>query len=60
MAPKLKYIYCLDPKLRDRWQAKSLPYPKTRARSIEIDAPTLQVGEGGENPTLALQTSRSS
>jgi len=57
MAPKLKYIYCLDPKLRDHWQAKSLPYPKTRARSIDSDAPTLQVGDGGASPTLALQSS---
>jgi hypothetical protein len=30
------------------------PYPK-RARSIDSDAPGVQSGEGGADPTLALQ-----
>ena len=54
MAPKLKYVYPLDPKLRRELAAVALPYPK-RERSDTGDAPAVQAGEGGSTPTRSLQ-----
>jgi hypothetical protein len=65
---QLRYIYFLNPKLRANLTCKVLPYSaieragagmykgKLRATSIGADAPTFQVGEGGSQPTVALQS----
>ncbi len=64
---QLRYIYFLDPTARDRLTVPIIPFAeiqkrgagmykgKTRAASIETDAPGVQPGEGGETPTVALQ-----
>ena len=51
---KHRYLMPLNAKLRDRLRPLSKPYPK-RAESVDSDTPTIQVGEGGANPTSALQ-----
>lgn len=53
---KYKYLYPLDAEMRARIAPLAKPYPK-RARSIDSDAPGDQPGEGGANPTRALQPS---
>lgn len=54
--PKHRYVALLDQKdvgLRRRLEAMRQPYPK-RATSIVADAPTVQAGESGSTPTVAL------
>ena len=55
MPDKLKYVWCFDPKLREKLAAVAKPYPK-RAESVDGDAPGFQPGEGGSIPTSALHT----
>lgn len=64
---QLRYVYFLDPTARARLTVPVLPFSEidrrgagmyrgqTRARSIDSDAPGDQPGEGGANPTRALQ-----
>jgi hypothetical protein len=54
---KHKYLYPLDAAMRAQIAPLAQPYPKraTRAASIDSDAPGLQPGEGGADPTAALQ-----
>jgi len=52
---KHTYLMPLDKDMRKKVLVLSKPYPK-RAGSVESDTPTIQVGEGGANPTSALQT----
>ncbi|MBN2582554.1 MAG: hypothetical protein JXL80_05755 [Planctomycetes bacterium] len=64
----LRYVYFLDPEARARLTVPVLPYSeierqglsmykgKRRAGSIETDVPATQAGEGGVNPTPALQS----
>lgn len=52
---KHKYLYPLDKAMRAQIAPLAKPYPK-RAASIDSDAPGLQPGEGGANPTATLQT----
>ena len=63
---QLKYVYFLDPTARERLTVPILPfsaiddagarmYRGTRAGSVDSDAPTVPVGEGGASPTSALQ-----
>lgn len=54
MAPKLKYVYPLDKKLRRELQAAALPYPKTAAEVIPGDTPGAQPGEAGSRPSRPL------
>jgi len=56
MPPKLKYVYAFSKPLRQQLEATSQPFPK-RAESIDSDVPGHQPGEGGANPTSALQPS---
>jgi hypothetical protein len=52
---KHKYIYPLDPDMRAKIAPLAKPYPRrSRATSIE-DAPAIHAGEGGSQPTVALQ-----
>lgn len=53
--PKHKYLYPLDKAMREQIAPLAKPYPK-RAASIDSDAPGVQPGEGGADPTAALQT----
>lgn len=65
---QLRYIYFLDPSARERLTVPVLPYSEIerrgagmykgqpRAASIDSDAPGVQPGEGGAEPTAALQT----
>jgi hypothetical protein len=55
---KHKYLMPLDSDTRKRIMPLARPYPK-RATSIDNDAPDIQSGEGGVNPTVALQSSKS-
>ena len=58
MPNKIKYVYPFDATVRQHLTAVAKPYPKrTSAGSIAVDAPAIQTGEGGSNPTSALQTS---
>lgn len=50
---KYKYLYPLDPAMREQILPLSKPYPK-RVQSIENDAPAIQQGEGGVIPTCTL------
>jgi hypothetical protein len=50
---KHRYLYPLDAAMRTQIAPLAQPYPK-RATSIAADAPTVQVGEGGSTPTVAL------
>ena len=54
-APKYKYLMPLDPEMRKQIEPLAKPYPKKCAGSIENDAATAQVAEGGVIPTPALQ-----
>ena len=55
-APKYKYLYPLDDDMRRRLAPLAKPYPKRpRATSVVSDAPAVHAGEGGANPTVALQ-----
>lgn len=68
---QLRYVYFLDPTARERLTVPILPFsmiaemgagmyrghPIERAGSIEADAPTFRVGEGGSIPTPALHHS---
>lgn len=51
---KHRYLMPLDQEVKKRISPLSKPYPK-RAGSIVADAPTDQVGDGGAEPTPALQ-----
>jgi len=52
---KHRYLYPLDAAMRAQIEPLRKPYPK-RAVSTVASAPTVQVGEGGAEPTTALQT----
>lgn len=64
---QLRYIYFLDPSARERLTVPILPFSEIerrgagmyrgqpRAASIDSDAPGVQSGEGGADPTAALQ-----
>jgi hypothetical protein len=52
--PKHKYLYPLDETISQRVRHLHNPYPK-RATSKENVVPGFHPGEGGENPTVALQ-----
>ena len=52
---KYKYLYPLDTALRAQLLPLARPYPK-RATSILADAPTVQAGERGAAPTVALDS----
>ena len=52
---KHRYLMPLNKKIARQLQFRMQPYPK-RAGSVDSDTPTIQVGEGGANPTSALQT----
>lgn len=52
---KYRYLYPLDKAMREQIAPLAKPYPK-RAASIDSDAPGVQPGEGGADPTAALQT----
>lgn len=63
---QLKYVYFLHPTAKERLTVPILPfsaideagarmYRGTRAGSVDSDAPTFRVGEGGASPTSALQ-----
>lgn len=54
LPPKHKYLYPLDKAMREQIAPLAKPYPK-RAASIDSDAPGVQPGEGGAEPTAALQ-----
>jgi len=56
MEKKLKHRYLmpLDPEMRKQIDPLAKPYPK-RAGSIGSDAPGFQPGEGGADPTPALE-----
>jgi len=54
---KWKYLYPLCQETSDKIEPLRKPYPK-RATSIGTDAPATHAGEGGANPTVALQTLR--
>lgn len=56
MAAKLKYVWPFEKELRARLEVIAQPYVK-RVGSIDSDAPGDQPGEGGANPTSALQSS---
>ena len=67
---QLRYIYFIDKAYKDKLTVPVLPYSKIgelgagmykgkkRATSIGTDAPATHAGEGGANPTVALQTLR--
>ncbi len=57
MAPKLKYVWPLDRKLRGSLEAISLPYPKPAAEATGVAAGD-QPDQGGSIPTRPLQISR--
>ena len=52
---KHKYVMPLDAEMRARIAPLAKPYPK-RAGSVDVDTSADQAGEGGSNPTPALQT----
>jgi hypothetical protein len=52
---KHKYVMPLDDAMRDQIAPLAKPYPKrSRAGSIDSDAPGFHSGQGGANPTPAL------
>jgi hypothetical protein len=64
---QLKYIYFLDPSALERLTVPILPfsaiddagarmYRGSRLESVDSDAPTFRVGEGGASPTSRLHT----
>lgn len=56
--PKHRYVYILDKTdkaLVDRVERMRQPYPK-RPASIDSDAPAIQAGDGGANPTAGLDS----
>ena len=53
MPAKLKYVWPLDPRWREKLAEIAKPYPK-RAGSIDSDASAIQTEEGGASPTSAL------
>ena len=52
-APKYRYLYPLDPEIRDRILPFAQPYPK-RATSIASDASAVHAEEGSASLTVAL------
>lgn len=54
--PKHKYLMPLDDNMKKQIQSLAKPYPK-RAQSKDSVATDFQSGEGGANPTCALQSS---
>jgi len=57
MAPKLKYVFPLDKKLRPKLEEVALPYPKSAAEVTPGDTSGSQPEEGGSRPTRPLQPS---
>ena len=55
--PKYKYLLPLDDEIAERIKLVSKPYPQKCATSKENVAPGYHPGEGGVNPTVALQSS---
>jgi hypothetical protein len=68
---QLRYIYFLDPAARERLTVPILPYSEIERRgarmykgqsicaaSIVADAPGVQPGEGGAEPTAALHVTK--
>ena len=55
---KFKYVMPLDNEMRKQLAPLAKPYPKKdlRVGSIDSDAPAIQAGEGGANPTPALSS----
>jgi hypothetical protein len=64
---QLRYVYFLDPTARQRLTVPELPfsaideagarmYRGSRLESVDSDAPTFRVGEGGASPTSGLHT----
>lgn len=55
---KYKYVYALDPEMRDSIAKLARPYPKreTRAAGVVSDTADNQSAVGGANPTAALQS----
>jgi hypothetical protein len=54
--PKYKYLLPLDDEMAERIKLVSMPYPQKCATSKENVAPEYHPGEGGVNPTVALQS----
>jgi len=54
--PKYKYLLPLDDEMAERIKLVSKPYPQKCATSKENVAPGHHPGEGGVNPTVALQS----
>ena len=50
---KHKYLMPLDDEMRKQIEPLRKPYPK-RVRSVDSDTATVQVAEGGANPTRTL------
>lgn len=55
-APKLKYVFCLDRKLRRELQAIALPYPKSAAEVNPGDTSGVQPEEAGSSPSRPLHS----
>jgi hypothetical protein len=64
---QLRYVYFLKPHLRERLTVPEIPFDKigelgvsmyrgSRLESVDSDAPTFRVGEGGASPTSGLHT----
>lgn len=56
MAPKLKYVYPLDKRLRRELEEIALPYPKSAAEVRPGDTSGDQPEEAGSRPSRPLQT----
>ena len=54
MAPKLKYVFALDRKLRRDLEAIALPYPKSAAEVNPGDTSGVQPEEAGSSPSRPL------
>jgi len=53
---KFKYLYPLDPSLRDKVEALRKPYPKKISDGSDlVDTPGIHPGKGGSIPTPSLQ-----
>ena len=53
---KYRYLMPLDAEMRQKVLPLAQPYP--RRRSVEIDAPAIHAGEGGETPTRRLHSAQ--
>lgn len=52
---KHRYLMPMDDEIRERIRPLSKPYPKKCAASSVVAAPAFQAGDGGAEPTAALQ-----